>query len=68
MCRATSHSDPIPCLQDTEMGLSNPMVMCPCPNTGLSKHGEAVFPHFCPLNQNAACQDKRRRGNAMDHS
>ena len=21
-------------------------------NTGLSKHGDPVFPHFCPLNQN----------------
>ena len=21
-------------------------------NTGLSRHGDPVFPHFCPLNQN----------------
>ena len=21
-------------------------------STGLSKHGDPVFPHFCPLNQN----------------
>ena len=24
----------------------------PCRNTGLSKPGDPVFPHFCPLNQN----------------
>ena len=24
----------------------------PRSNTGLSKHGDPVFPHFCPLNQN----------------
>ena len=23
----------------------------PCSNTGLSQHGDPVFPHFCPLNQ-----------------
>ena len=23
-------------------------------NTGVSKHGHPVFPHFCPLNQNLA--------------
>ena len=23
-------------------------------NMGLSKHGDPVFPHFCPLNQNLA--------------
>ena len=23
-------------------------------NTGLSTHGDPVFPHFCPLNQNLA--------------
>ena len=23
-------------------------------NTGLSQHGDPVFPHFCPLNQNLA--------------
>ena len=26
----------------------------PCGNTGLSKHADRVFPHFCPLNQNLA--------------
>ena len=26
----------------------------PCPNAGLSKHGDPGFPHFCPLNQNLA--------------
>ena len=24
------------------------------PDTGLSKHGDPVFPHCCPLNQNLA--------------
>ena len=26
----------------------------PRSNTGLSKHSDPVFPHFCPLNQNLA--------------
>ena len=26
----------------------------PGPNTGLSRHGDPVFPHFCPLNQHLA--------------
>ena len=26
----------------------------PHSSTGLSKHGDRVFPHFCPLNQNVA--------------
>ena len=26
----------------------------PCPNTVLSKHGDPMFLHFCPLNQNLA--------------
>ena len=26
----------------------------PCSNMGLSKHGDPVFLHFCPLNQNLA--------------
>ena len=29
-------------------------LVTPLPNTGLSKHGDPVFPHFCPWNQKLA--------------
>ena len=31
-------------------------------NTGLSKRGGPVFPHFCPLNQNPPCVRTRGKG------
>ena len=35
-------------------------------NTGLSKHGDPVFPHFCPLNQNLV--RVRTRGGSKRHA
>ena len=35
-------------------------------NTGLSKHGNPVFPHFCPVNQNLSpCSDRRGGGTSL---
>ena len=31
-------------------------------NTSLSKHGDPVFPHFCPLHQNVAHVKTREAG------
>ena len=31
------------------------VIPTPCPDTGLSKHSDPMFLHFCPLNQNLAC-------------
>ena len=35
-------------------GSCSPPPPPPCPTTALSKHGDPVFAHFCPLNQNLA--------------
>ena len=37
----------------------------PRSNTGLSKHGYPVFPHFCPLHQNLARVRRGARGGTI---